>query len=48
MNDVLDRHLLRDPERPFSTEPYPGLIARPNRESPVKPLAQTYPLSARA
>ena len=48
MNDVLDRHLLRHPERPFSTEPYPGLLARPNRESPVKPLVQAYPLSAGA
>ena len=48
MNDVLDRHLLREPERPFSIEPYPRLVARPNRESPVKPLAQAHPMSASA
>ena len=40
MNDVLVRHLLKEPGKPFSTEPYPGLVARPNRESPVKPLAE--------
>ncbi len=37
MMTVLDKHLLADPEKAFSNEPYPGLIARPNRESPVKP-----------
>ena len=30
-----DRHLLRDPVRLFSLEPYPGVLARPNREAPV-------------
>jgi len=30
-----DRHLLRDPVRRFSLEPYPGVLARPNREAPV-------------
>ena len=29
---VCDRHLLADPARPYSLEPYPGVIARPNRE----------------
>ena len=32
---VCDRHLLADPGREFSPEPYPGVIARPNCESPV-------------
>ncbi len=33
--DCLDRHLLAEgtAERPFSCAPYPGLVARPNRES---------------
>ena len=48
MNAVLDRRLLRDPERPFATEPYPGLVARPNRESPVKPLTSISPRSCSA
>lgn len=30
---VCDRHLLREPERPFPAEPYPGLVARENSES---------------
>jgi tRNA-dihydrouridine synthase len=29
---VCDRHLLVDPARPDSLEPYPGVLARPNRE----------------
>jgi tRNA-dihydrouridine synthase len=29
---VCDRHLLIDPARPFPLEPYPGVLARPNRE----------------
>jgi len=29
---VCDRHLLAEPERPFASEPYPGVIARPNCE----------------
>jgi len=33
--EVCDRHLLTAPEDEFSTEPYPGVIARPNCESPV-------------
>lgn len=31
---VCDRHLLADPNRAFATEPYPGVIARPNCETP--------------
>ncbi|HEY0947376.1 MAG TPA: tRNA-dihydrouridine synthase family protein [Opitutaceae bacterium] len=31
---VCDRHLLADPAREFSPEPYPGVIARPNCETP--------------
>jgi tRNA-dihydrouridine synthase len=31
---VCDRHLLTDPARAFSAEPYPGVIARPNCETP--------------
>jgi len=30
---VCDRHLLREPERPFPTEPFPGLVARDNCET---------------
>ena len=30
---VCDRHLLAEPGREFSTEPYPGVIARPNCET---------------
>lgn len=33
---VCDRHLLADPARAFATEPYPGVIARPNCETPVE------------
>jgi tRNA-dihydrouridine synthase B len=33
---VCDRHLLTDPARLFATEPYPGIIARPNCETPVE------------
>ncbi len=33
---VCDRHLLAGPGRFFSTEPYPGVIARPNCESPAE------------
>ena len=32
---VCDEHLLRDPTIPFATEPYPGVIARPNCELPL-------------
>jgi tRNA-dihydrouridine synthase len=32
---VCDRHLLTEPGRPFSPEPYPGVIARPNCETPL-------------
>ncbi len=32
---VCDRHLLADPTRPYSLEPYPGIIARPNCETPL-------------
>jgi len=31
---VCDRHLLAEPGREFSAEPYPGVIARPNCETP--------------
>jgi len=31
---VCDQHLLAEPTKPFSTEPYPGVIARPNCETP--------------
>jgi tRNA-dihydrouridine synthase len=31
---VCDRHLLSDPSREFASEPYPGVIARPNCETP--------------
>jgi nifR3 family TIM-barrel protein len=33
---VCDRHLLAEPGRPFAIEPYPGLIARPNCETPLE------------
>jgi tRNA-dihydrouridine synthase B len=32
---VCDRHLLGEPAREFSPEPYPGVIARPNCETPA-------------
>ncbi len=32
--EVCDRHLLAEPGREFSPEPYPGVIARPNCETP--------------
>ncbi|MDB6170612.1 MAG: dihydrouridine synthase [Verrucomicrobia bacterium] len=32
--EACDRHLLADPARAFATEPYPGVIARPNCETP--------------
>ncbi|MEO5960695.1 MAG: tRNA-dihydrouridine synthase family protein [Opitutaceae bacterium] len=31
---ICDRHLLAEPQREFSPEPYPGVIARPNCETP--------------
>jgi tRNA-dihydrouridine synthase len=31
---VFDRHLLAEPGRPFAAEPYAGVIARPNCETP--------------
>jgi len=31
---VCDRHLLAEPEKLFADEPYPGVIARPNCETP--------------
>jgi tRNA-dihydrouridine synthase B len=33
--EICDRHLLAEPTRPFSLEPYPGVIARPNCETPA-------------
>ena len=33
---VCDRHLLAEPAKSFATEPYPGIIARPNCETPVE------------
>jgi len=32
---VCDRHLLSEPTREFAPEPYPGVIARPNCETPT-------------
>lgn len=32
---VCDRHLLSEPDREFAPEPYPGVIARPNCETPA-------------
>ncbi len=32
---VCDRHLLAEPDREFAPEPYPGVIARPNCETPA-------------
>jgi hypothetical protein len=32
---ICDRHLLTEPAREFSPEPYPGVIARPNCETPA-------------
>jgi tRNA-dihydrouridine synthase B len=34
---ICDRHLLAAPNREFSPEPYPGVIARPNCETPTVP-----------
>ncbi len=31
---VCDRHLLAEPDKAFASEPYPGVIARPNCETP--------------
>ncbi len=33
---VCGRHLLAEPARLFATEPYPGIIARPNCETPAE------------
>ncbi|MBI3885356.1 MAG: tRNA-dihydrouridine synthase family protein [Opitutae bacterium] len=33
---VCDRHLLTEPTKPFANEPYPGIIARPNCETPIQ------------
>ena len=33
---VCDQHLLTGPNTHFATEPYPGIIARPNCETPVE------------
>jgi tRNA-dihydrouridine synthase B len=33
---VCDTHLLTEPAKLFATEPYPGIIARPNCETPVE------------
>jgi hypothetical protein len=32
---VCDRHLLAEPDRDFADEPFPGVIARPNCETPT-------------
>ncbi|MBH52753.1 MAG: dihydrouridine synthase [Opitutaceae bacterium] len=40
MDDVLYRYLKVHSDKPFATEPYPGLVARPNRETQVKPLVE--------
>jgi len=34
---ICDRHLLAEPAKEFSPEPYPGVIARPNCETPHAP-----------
>jgi len=34
--EICDRHLLSDPGAEFSAEPYPGVIARPNCETPAE------------
>ena len=31
---ICDRHLLSEPEREFAPEPFPGVLARPNCETP--------------
>jgi tRNA-dihydrouridine synthase len=36
-----DRHLLAEPGRPFAEEPYPGVVARPNCETPVAESCST-------
>jgi tRNA-dihydrouridine synthase len=36
---VCDRHLLVEPTKPFAPEPYPGVIARPNCETPPEVCA---------
>lgn len=36
---VCDRHLLAEPARPFHPEPFPGVIARPNCETPNAPCS---------
>jgi hypothetical protein len=33
--EVCDRHLLARPDGAFALEPYPGVIARPNCETPT-------------
>ena len=33
---ICDRHLLAESAKPFATEPHPGIIARPNCETPVE------------
>ena len=33
---VCDRHLLAEPTKSFANEPYPGIIARPNCETPMQ------------
>jgi tRNA-dihydrouridine synthase B len=32
---ICDRHLMTEPDREFAPEPYPGVIARPNCETPT-------------
>jgi hypothetical protein len=34
--EVCDRHLLARPDGEFAPEPYPGVIARPNCETPAE------------
>lgn len=33
---VCDRHLLTEPTKPFASEPFAGVIARPNCETPIE------------
>lgn len=36
---VCDQHLRAAPDQPFALEPYPGVIARPNCETPLAPCS---------
>ena len=40
LREVCDRHLLSAPDHAFASEPYPGVVARPNCETTRDPIAQ--------